>query len=93
MNPAPTLVARPIRRAYRAGPAATVAALVFLNSAAFTPLFAQTAPVAPKKAAEEIIKLEAFVATGTRFNDRTVIQSPVPIDVITSADLGKGWFH
>ena len=31
--------------------------------------------------------MEAFVSTGTRFNDRTVIESPVPIDLVTNLDL------
>src|SRR5687768_5780736 len=41
---------------------------------------------------DEPIKLEAFVSTGTRFNDRTVIQSPVPIDIITAAELTQGGY-
>jgi iron complex outermembrane recepter protein len=48
----------------------------------------QTEP--PKK--EDVVQLEAFVATGTRFNDRTVTESPVPIDVIPSAELRQGGY-
>ena len=36
--------------------------------------------------------MEAFVSTGTRFNDRTVIESPVPIDVITRAEMEQGGY-
>lgn len=64
--------------------ALTPALLVLLGAAAF----AQTAPAAK----EEPIKLEAFVSTGTRFNDRTVIDSPVPIDIVLAADLEKGGY-
>ena len=67
--------------------AATVTALAFAAPTAF----AQAAPAANAAAAkDQAVLLEAFVSTGTRFNDRTVIQSPVPIDVITGAELKKG---
>ena len=48
----------------------------------------QTEP--PKK--EEVVQLQAFVATGTRFNDRTVTESPVPIDVIPAGELRQGGY-
>ena len=54
-------------------------------------LFAQTAPTA-RPAGEEVIKLEAFVSTGSRFNNRTVTESPVPIDVVTSNDINQGGY-
>lgn len=38
------------------------------------------------------MKLEAFVATGSRFNDRTVTESSVPIDVVSGADLRAGGY-
>lgn len=52
-------------------------------------MLAQTAPATPAapKKADEAIVMEAFVSTGTRFNDRTVTDSPVPIDVVSAADL------
>ena len=31
--------------------------------------------------------MQAFVSTGTRFNDRTVTDSPVPIDVVTDFEI------
>ncbi len=40
----------------------------------------------------ETLQLEKFVATGSRFNDRTVTQSPVPIDVISSGELRQGGY-
>jgi hypothetical protein len=69
-------------------------------------LNAQAAPAAPSgvssgtassastnaAAREDPIQLEAFTSTGTRFNDRTVIESPVPIDVITSAEMTQGGY-
>jgi iron complex outermembrane recepter protein len=48
---------------------------------------AQPAPAAAAK--DEPLMLEAFVSTGTRFNDRTVVDSPVPIDIVRTADLEK----
>jgi iron complex outermembrane receptor protein len=81
----PITAARASRRAFRASKAATIAALVFLPAAAF----AQTTPattVAPAKP-EEIITLEPFVSTGTRFNNRTVTDSPVPIDLIMRSEI------
>ncbi len=57
--------------------------------------FAQTAPApAPAPAAEtkEVVRLESFITTGSRFNDRTVTDSPVPIDVISGVELQKGGY-
>lgn len=55
--------------------------------------FAQTAPeVAPAAKKDDVLKLEAFVATGSRFNDRTVTESMVPIDVVSGADLRAGGY-
>ena len=49
---------------------------------------AQTPPaVAARAPGEEVIKMQAFVSTGTRFNDRTVTDSPVPIDVVTDFEI------
>jgi len=61
-----------------------------LTSAAF----AQTnaAPAAAPKSDEKVVKLETFVATGSRFNNRTVTESPVPIDVVSGAELEKGGY-
>jgi iron complex outermembrane receptor protein len=47
---------------------------------------AQTASVAPPLASETV-QLDAFVTTGTRFDGRLIAESPVPIDVLTSAEL------
>lgn len=58
-----------------------------------TPLFSQ-AQTTPARAAatEEPIRLDAFVSTGTRFGDRTVIESPVPIDVISRTEMQQGGY-
>jgi iron complex outermembrane receptor protein len=61
--------------------------------------FAQTPPassdsVAPAAAPakDNVVKLETFVATGSRFNNRTVTESPVPIDVVSGAELQRGGY-
>ena len=70
----------------------TVAALSFLTTAAFAPLSAQTTPAEPKKDAEQVVKMEAFVSTGTRFSNRTVTESPVPIDLIMRDEITTGGY-
>jgi iron complex outermembrane receptor protein len=65
---------------------AALAATVIAALAA-APAQAQTAPKA-----DEVIKLEAFVSTGSRFNNRTVVDSPVPIDVLSQADLQENGY-
>src|SRR5882757_4730229 len=62
---------------------ATLALLTTVTAA-----FGQTTP--PK---EEVVQLEKFVATGSRFNDRTVTQSPVPIDVISGTEMKQGGYN
>lgn len=64
---------------------ALVAAPLILALGATTELAAQAAAGAK----DQPIKLEAFVSTGTRFNDRTVVESPVPIDIVLASDLEK----
>jgi iron complex outermembrane recepter protein len=56
------------------------------------PLFGQVIPPTTSPPKEEAIKLDAFVSTGTRFNDRTVLDSPVPIDVVTRAEMQQGGY-
>lgn len=51
-----------------------------------------SAQPAASAAADQPIKLEAFVSTGTRFTNRTITESPVPIDVITRSDLTTGGY-
>ena len=68
-----------------AGGAALAATVITALAAA--PAQAQTAPKA-----DEVIKLEAFVSTGSRFNNRTVVDSPVPIDVLSQADLQENGY-
>jgi iron complex outermembrane receptor protein len=69
----------------------TTGAFALLASTAFTPLSAQTTPAATKPA-DEVVKLEAFVSTGTRFNNRTVTESPVPIDIVTRNEITAGGY-
>ncbi len=38
------------------------------------------------------MQMEKFVSVGSRFNDRTVVDSPVPIDVITDRDLHENGY-
>ncbi|MDI1320941.1 MAG: TonB-dependent receptor [bacterium] len=63
------------------------AALALFTLASITGLFAQEASPA------KTIELEKFVATGSRFNDRTVTQSPVPIDVVSGTELKQGGYN
>lgn len=65
------------------------ASLALFAVAGTAGLFAQATP-AP---ASKTIELEKFVATGSRFNDRTVTQSPVPIDVISGTELKQGGYN
>ena len=57
-------------------------------------LSAQTPPppAAHDTPKEETVQLEKFVSIGSRFNDRTVIDSPVPIDVISGGDLRQSGY-
>lgn len=74
-----------------------LSALVLLIGAFSVGAVAQTAPAeksapAPAAKKDDVLKLEAFITTGTRFNDRTVIESSVPIDVVSGADLRSGGY-
>src|SRR4051812_48749741 len=72
--------------------AISAGALALLVSTVVT-THAQTAPTAAAPAkADEPIKLEAFVSTGSRFNDRTVIDSPVPIDIVSNLEIRAGGY-
>ncbi|HKB56990.1 MAG TPA: TonB-dependent receptor [Lacunisphaera sp.] len=64
----------------------------FIVTVATTPFLAQTPATEPPKK-EEVVELAKFVATGSRFNDRTVTQSPVPIDVISGTELKQGGYN
>jgi len=73
--------------------APSAGALAFLASAALTPLFAQTTPAAtPAPPDSSVVQLKKFVTLGSRFNDRTVTDSPVPIDVLSDADLQQNGY-
>ncbi|MHC9084219.1 TonB-dependent receptor plug domain-containing protein [Luteimonas sp. RIT-PG2_3] len=52
---------------------------------------AQVAPAATPTSGEPAT-LDTVVATGTRFNNRTVLESPVPIDVLSQEDLRSGGY-
>src|SRR4051812_12320356 len=84
------------RRVYPRGFAVTAALLALLVSGAFAQNAAPTGSSAGTTALgatkDEPIKLEAFVSTGTRFNDRTVVDSPVPIDVVTRTEMQQGGY-
>ena len=68
-------------------PSLTTGAFALLALAASAPLFAQTTPAASAAKPDEVVQLEKFVAIGSRFNDRTVTDSPVPIDVLSGVDI------
>jgi len=60
---------------------------VSLSACAVAPAYAQTSGDEAANAAEETI-----IVTGTRRNDRTVADSPVPVDVIAADDLAQSGF-
>jgi len=73
-------------------PRVALAAALFAGSAASTLLGQQAAPPPAAPAAADTVKLAEFVTTGSRFNDRTVTESPVPIDVIGGYELKQGGY-
>ncbi len=92
MHYTPTTDSRANRPAARR---ALIPALALLLTHAGSSLFAQTTPPAKPTAAstdEEVVRLNAIVSTGSRFNDRTVADSPVPIDVLSQTDLNQGGY-
>lgn len=52
---------------------------------------AQTPQVA-NPAAEEVVALAPVVSVGSRFNERTIVESAVPIDIVTKQDLTSGGY-
>src|SRR5688572_7984053 len=93
----------PVLRRATARRAAVLAFLTLVLSLQTAPeVYAQAAPTTTpgttaaaanaNAAKDDPIKLDPVVSTGTRFHDRTVIQSPVPIDVITADDLTQGGY-
>src|SRR5687768_757302 len=57
---------------------------------AAAPLLAQTASPAPARG--DVVQLEGVVTIGSRFSDRTVIDSPVPIDLFTKEEVQGGGY-
>ena len=55
-------------------------------------LIGAQAPAANPRGEGEVVKLDAVVTAGTRFNPRTVTESIVPIDVLTNLDLNLGGY-
>ncbi len=76
----------------RAALAAGVAVAATLAPALAAPAFAQNAEQAEGDAAESGDEGPAIVVLGTRRNDRTVADSPVPVDVITADTLTQSGF-
>ena len=63
------------------------------GAAALLALLTATTTIGQTTAAPEpVVQLEKFIATGSRFNDRTVTQSPVPIDVISGTEMKQGGY-
>ncbi len=76
-----------------ARPVAAFAAASFLSL--LPPVFAAApaaAPAAPAREGAEVVRMEAVVATGTRFAPRTATESLVPIDVLSNLDLNVGGY-
>ena len=89
MNHTPPKVSRAYRPALR-----HLLALFALTAG--TGLSAQTpstpAPAAAPAAGEQPVQLQQFVTLGSRFNDRTIADSVVPIDVISLDDLHRNGY-
>lgn len=81
------MIPRNFRGALRPALALQLSLAVVGLAAISNPMFAQTAP-----APSDVVVLEEFVATGTRFEGRTVTESPVPIDVLSARDLQTGGY-
>ena len=64
--------------------------LALFSTAGLFSSFAQETAATPPK--QEVVELEKFISTGSRFNDRTVTQSPVPIDVVAGQELTQGGY-
>jgi iron complex outermembrane recepter protein len=67
-----------------------LALAAILATAAITASYAQDATQPANDSSgekEEVVELNKFVATGSRFNDRTVTQSLVPIDVVSGDEI------
>src|SRR5688572_31536878 len=74
--------------------AAPRAGLPRKSTLALLAMMATVAVLAQEAApAGQVVELEKFVATGSRFNDRTVTQSPVPIDVISGTEMKQGGYN
>jgi len=70
---------------------ATFSAALALTAA--WPLQAQTvSSSSTAKTGEEAVSLDAFVTLGTRFEQRTVAESSVPIDVISQREIRQGGY-
>jgi iron complex outermembrane recepter protein len=82
-------VARPSR-----WPSVAAAALILAGLPAS--VSAQQAPANQSDqvgvAKDSVVRLDAFVTTGSRFNNRTVTDSAVPIDVVSGVELQKGGY-
>src|SRR4051812_26965609 len=77
---------------FRRATALSSVAFALLTSAGLTQLSAQTPSPTIAAAKSEPVVLDAFVSTGTRFSDRTVTESPVPIDVVVNTELRQGGY-
>jgi iron complex outermembrane receptor protein len=53
---------------------------------------AQTAPTPSAASPDESVALDAFVTVGSRFNQRTVADSTVPIDILTEKEIRQGGY-
>jgi len=69
----------------------TVAFFAFSATTVALSSSAQAPAAEPPK--EESVELDKFITTGSRFNDHTVTQSPVPIDVISGTELKQGGYN
>lgn len=66
--------------------------LPLLSSASLLTLQAQSTPPNRAATSDEVVAMNPVVSVGSRFNERTVIDSAVPIDIVTKRDLTSGGY-
>ncbi len=83
-------------RHHHSSPTARLAALTVALATVNT-LSAQTSPASnrmdtPGTPEADVVALDAFVTLGTRFEQRTVVESSVPIDVLAQREIRQGGY-
>ena len=67
----------------------TIIALPFLLAFSISSLLAQENEIFDEEALGEIVELGEFVVVGSRHEERAVLESPLPVDLISGAELSQ----